>query len=108
MIDYILQVIKEAAYRYDVSQWAVEKTLRCESWNFDWNVIVGRQLGPYGEKGIAQLHAQGLEPLFYQLGYESPFSILQSVDFIAWAFSKGLASHWSCYNLIMQGRFIFG
>lgn len=108
MIDYILQVIAEAAHRYDVSQWLLEKTLRCESINFRWAVIIGEQTGPAGELGIAQLHPRGLLPLYYQLGYESPFSILQSVDFMAWAFSKGMAfDHWSCANLVVRGLSVF-
>lgn len=108
MIDYILQVIQEVAHKYDVSSWAIEKTLQCESGNFQWDVIVGHRFGAAGEQGIAQLHPQGLLPVFYKLGYESPFSIGNSVDFIGWAFSQGLANHWSCYNLLMQGRFPLG
>lgn len=101
MVEWILECIKHVAAKYDVSAWAMEHTLRCESVNFKWSVIIGEELGREGEKGISQLHPFGMEPIFYKLGYDSPFSILQSVDFMGWAFAQGLAWHWTCYNIIM-------
>lgn len=82
----------------------MERTLRCESGNFEWNVIVGKRLGAAGEQGIAQLHPQGLLPTFYAMGYESPYSVWQAVDFIALMFSKGNATAWSCYYVTVLGR----
>lgn len=103
MIDYILQTIREAAIKYDVSAWALEKTLRCESIDFKWQVITGHQLGPAGEQGIAQLYVHGLLPTFYALGYESPYSIAHAVDFIARMFAAGNATHWSCFCVAVLG-----
>lgn len=107
MIEWIQQVIQGVAARYDISAWAVDKTLRCESGNYQWAVIIGERTGQAGELGIAQLHPQGLLPVFYKLGYDSPFSIIQSIDFLGWAWSQGMANHWSCYNMLLAGRIPF-
>lgn len=107
MLQYILDTIQEVAHKYDVSSWLIEKTLRCESVNFKWSVIIGEELGAAGEQGIAQLHPEGMLPVFYKLGYESPFSIGNAVDFVGWAFSQGLGWHWTCHNFVIRGMYIF-
>ena len=100
MIQWILETIQEAAARWDVSAWALERTLRCESMNYSWAVITGQRLGLAGEKGIAQLHPQGMLPVFYAMGYDTPYSVWQAVDFVARMFAAGEAHQWTCYRML--------
>lgn len=92
-----------AAARHGVNAHALVATLRCESINFNYNVIVGYRLGAAGEQGMAQLHPRGLLPMFYSWGYTNPYSAWQAADFTALAFKYGYAWHWSCYRVYVRG-----
>lgn len=71
------------------------RVLRCESDHWDRRVINGTRPGRVGEIGIAQiLPRRGLGPLFESRGGD--YSASDSIYFMAWAFTHGLRSHWSC------------
>lgn len=88
--------IHERAAHHGVAGAWLEAVLRCES------RTARRELDPHAvgdggqSVGLAQLHARGLRPLFHQRGFTDPFDPYQAIEFAAWAFSQGLAGHWTC------------
>lgn len=87
-------LIHAAAEYRGASYTLMERVLRCESINYDRRVIAGTKLGRAGERGIAQIHPRGLGPLFESR--TGDYSASDSIYFMAWAFTHGLRSHWSC------------
>lgn len=87
----VVATIQDRAAAHGVSASWLERTLRCESH------LNPRAVGDGGASlGVAQLHARGLRPLFFQMGYSDPFNVWEAVDFIAWAFEHGYSGHWTC------------
>jgi len=92
---YIDELIHTASVYRGASYWQMYNVLRCESGGWDQRVIDGRKRGAAGEIGIAQiLPRRGLGPLFESRGGD--YSASDSIYFMAWAFTHGLRSHWSC------------
>jgi hypothetical protein len=88
-------LIHAAAEYRGASYTQMERVLRCESGGYDRRVIDGARKGRAGEIGIAQiLPKRGLGPLFESRGGD--YSASDSIYFMAWAFTHGLRSHWSC------------
>ncbi len=87
---YVETVIRDRAAYWGVSGNYLVNVAWCES------RLDPGALGRAGEIGVYQLHPYGLLPLFYERGYDNPWSAWQNVDFAVWAFSRGLGSHWSC------------
>lgn len=83
-------VIYERAEAHGVSGDYLAAVAWCES-TYDPYAV-----GAAGELGLFQLHPYGLLPSFYGLGYTDPWDVWEQADYAAWAFSVGLASHWSC------------
>ena len=93
--DEVQQSVVDAAERYGVSSWLLLAVARCESPGLN-PYLTGRA----GELGLFQLHPRGLQTLFYQVGYSDVWDYTQQADFAGWAFSIGLAHHWSCYRIV--------
>ncbi len=83
-------VIREAAATHGANATQLVRVARCESSLRPWAV------GRLGEQGIFQLHPRGLRPLFFAHGFDNVWDVVQQADFAAWAFTHGLARHWSC------------
>ena len=82
--------IRLAAAQQGANAAQLLRVARCES-----------RLSPYavgrlGEQGLFQLHARGLRPLFFERGFDDVWDVTQQAQFAAWAFTHGLAHHWSC------------
>ncbi len=86
----IVATIHDRAAAHGVSGARLEAVARCES---TLNLYA---VGRAGERGLFQLHPQGLLRTFYAWGYTDPASAWQQSDFTARAFAAGMARHWSC------------
>jgi hypothetical protein len=89
--DVAALIEERAAYR-GASALQITRILDCEG-GHQWRADI---VGKAGELGPAQLAPFGLLPDFYARGYSDPFDWSESVDYLAFALSKGLASHWTC------------
>jgi hypothetical protein len=84
-------VIHEQATAYGVSGEQLVAVARCES------RLNAQAVGDRGQSiGLFQLHERGLRPVFFQWGYDDPWSGWQQAAFAARAFAAGLARHWTC------------
>lgn len=91
---WIIDAAIEQAIAHDVDPTWVLRVLACETRG---DLFKPDARGDNGASwGVAQLHAYGLRPLFYQLGWTDPDDPAQATAFIAWAFANDLAHHWSC------------
>jgi hypothetical protein len=86
----VIETIHERAAAHGQSGPYLVAVARCES-RLDPGAVGGQ-----GEVGLFQLHPRGLLRDFYARGYSDPWSAWQQADYVASAFSRGLAGHWSC------------
>lgn len=95
--DEVRGLLREAAAEYGTPADRLIRVVACET----GNTFAASAVGDHGTShGLAQLHAGGLldsgPSSFYGRGFSNPYDAVQATRYMAWAFSAGLASHWSC------------
>jgi hypothetical protein len=99
-------LIKAQAQHYAISEIHLQATINCESSENDDAV------GDHGlAYGVAQFHEVTFDWMkqkaikegepFQNLEYKNPSD---QITLMAWAFSVGLASNWSCYTHLKQNN----
>lgn len=84
----VVATITERAQAHGRAPGPMIELARCES-KFDPFAI-----GRLDERGLYQLHPQGLLPTFRAWGYTDWTSAYQQADFVARALNAGMADHW--------------
>lgn len=102
-----VDVAREAARYYGLSEYLFANAMACESVGFDPAVAAGLRVGPAGEQGPAQLHPRGRHlPMFYAETdregdrYTNHYSWWQAFDFAAKHISQGDEYGWSCWRVV--------
>jgi hypothetical protein len=95
--DDVRGLLRDAAAEYGTSADRLIRVVSCET----GATFAASAVGDHGTShGLAQLHSGGLldsgPSSFYGRGFTNPYDAVQATRYIAWAFSVGLASHWSC------------
>lgn len=90
--DEIAATIQDAAARHGVSGDRLVALARCES------RLSVTAVGRAGERGLFQLHPQGLLRDFYAQGFSDYGSAYEQAEYTAGAIARGLAGHWTCWR----------
>lgn len=95
--DEVRGLLREAAAEYGASAERLIRVVSCET----GGSFSATAVGDHGTShGLAQLHAGGLldsgPSSFYSRGFTNPYDAVQATRYMAWAFSAGLARHWTC------------
>ena len=90
--DDIVATIQDAAARHGVSGARLVALGQCES------RLTPTAVGRAGERGLFQLHPQGLLRDFYAQGFTDFGSVYEQAEYTAAAIARGLGSHWTCWR----------
>lgn len=98
--DRLIAIMKWYADEYNVNQYQLVETARCES-GFSPDVLEFKRYGDSGKAaGVMQFH----KPTFDRFKQESGMTDLDyknnddQILLATWAFSKGYQSHWTCWS----------
>ena len=91
-----LDYLTEYAQQYGVSSKVLYEVIQCES---NWKETA---VGDHGlAYGLAQFHEPTFDMFSKQMGMELDYkSPKDQILVMAWAFSKGLEHHWTCYDIV--------
>lgn len=97
----VKELVNIYADKYGVSRATLHFVVNCESsYNHRAVNMQDRHATGRGSFGTAQFAKSTFESFSKKMDkeYDDVFNPEQSLDVMAWAFSKGYANHWSCFK----------
>lgn len=101
--DEVKELVNIYADKYGVSRATLQSVVNCESsYNYRAVNMQDSHATGRGSFGTAQFAKSTFESFSQKMNkeYDDVFNPEQSLDVMAWAFSKGYANHWSCFKKV--------
>lgn len=96
--EVLLAIIHTKATQYNVDKESIIKTLQCES-RFNIDAYNPKDSDGLPAIGISQFKEKTFYNFAKQMGLQADIeNPVDQIDVMTWAFSKGYARHWGCYN----------